>query len=436
MSGFADGFLSNLAKLRNARTFRASSWDRTGRNRDNWQIPPGATVVLADIDGPGAITHIWMTQSMRITRMADHAVQDPDMYRKLVLRMYWDGEPNPSINVPLGDFFCLGHSIASNFCALPFSSSTAQHGKFGGGAALNCYLPMPFARHARIELANEGEWPASQYFYIDYELYSEPLAEDIAYLHAQWRRENPTDGWGHGIRVNTPEVDIPNLDGKGNYVFLDARGRGHYIGCNLSVTNLQGTWWGEGDDMIWVDGYKWPPDLHGTGSEDYFNQAWGMQKNAFLFNGSSLFEHDVPGYQVSYNFHLANPVHFRKSILVTMEHGHANHLANDWASTAYWYQAEPHRPFGLQPVEQRLPIRGDIGVIAAGPETMPRGRETAATRRAKALAERKQVRQTRGRLADARRRAAQERQWLKDEIAKAKGKAPKPRAKARGRRAR
>ncbi len=431
MNGFGTGFLSNLAKLRDARTGRASSWDRSGRNRDNWQIPPDASVVLAEIDGPGCITHIWMTQSMRITRMADHVVQDPDMYRKLVLKMYWDGEKNPSIHVPLGDFFCLGHSIASNFSSLPFSSSTAQHGKFGAGAALNCYLPMPFAKHARIELANEGEWAAAQYFYIDYETYDRPLDEDVAYLHAQWRRENPTDGWGHGIRVNTQEVDIPNLDGNGNYVFLDAQGRGHYIGCNLSVTNLQNTWWGEGDDMIWIDGYKWPPDLHGTGSEDYFNQAWGMQKNAFLFNGSSLFEHDVPGYQVSYNFHLTNPVHFRKSILVTMEHGHANHLANDWASTAYWYQVEPHRPFDLPAVDERLPIRGDIGVIAAGPEGMPRVRETDATRRAKVQAERKQQRQIRERLGEARKRATQEQQWVKEEKAKAQGKPPKPKKRSR-----
>ena len=191
MNGFGNGLLSNLAKVRDARTLRASSWDRSGRNQDNWQILPGATVVLAEIDGPGAITHIWMTQSMRITRMADLVVQDPDMYRKLVLKMYWDGEKNPSINVPLGDFFCLGHSIASNFCSLPFSSSTDLHGKFGGGAALNCYLPMPFAKHARVELVNEGEWPAGQYFYIDYEVYDRPLDTDIAYLHAQWRRENP-----------------------------------------------------------------------------------------------------------------------------------------------------------------------------------------------------------------------------------------------------
>jgi len=413
MNGYAGGLLSGLARVRDARTLRASSWDRSGRNRDAWTVPAGGTVCLADIDGAGAITHIWMTQTCRFAHGADRQVVDPDFYRKVVLKMWWDGEKHPSVHVPLGDFFCLGHSIASNFCSLPFSSSTAQHGKFGAGAALNCYLPMPFARHARIELTNEGEHPLTQYFYIDYELHDEPPDGDVAYLHAQWRRENPTAGWGHEICVNTPPADIPNLDGKGNYVILDAVGRGHYIGCNLSVTNFQGTWWGEGDDMIWVDGYKWPPDLHGTGSEDYFNQAWGMQDNAFLFNGSSLHEQTAPPYQVCYNFHLTNPVHFRKSILATLEHGHANHLANDWASTAYWYQLEPHKPFDVPPVQKRLPLRTDLGIVPVAPDRTPTVRQTQDMRRAKADASRKARQQERSRHTEVKQRAALERRWQK-----------------------
>ena len=122
------------------------------------------------------------------------------------------------------------------------------------------------------------------------------------------------------------------------------------------VTNFQGTWWGEGDDMIWVDGYKWPPELHGTGSEDYLNQAWGMQDNAFLMNGSSIYERNTGGYQTSYVFHLTNPVRFEKEIKVTIEHGHGNHLANEMASVAYWYQKEPHRKFGIIDVAQRQPV--------------------------------------------------------------------------------
>ena len=127
---------------------------------------------------------------------------------------------------------------------------------------------------------------------------------------------------------------------------------------------------GEGDDMIWVDGYKWPPDLHGTGSEDYLNQAWGMQDNAFLRNGSSIFEGKttlVPSsspwsegaYQTSYIFHLENPVRFQKEIKATIEHGHGNHLANEMSSTAYWYAEQPTRVVQPPPVEKRLPVLRD-----------------------------------------------------------------------------
>ncbi|UCH01481.1 MAG: DUF2961 domain-containing protein, partial [Candidatus Bathyarchaeota archaeon] len=136
-------------------------------------------------------------------------------------------------------------------------------------------------------------------------------------------------------------------------------GRGHYVGCNLSVTNFQGTWWGEGDDMIWVDGYHWPPDLHGTGSEDYFNQAWGMQKNAFLRNGSSIYEAETGGYQTSYVFHIENPIRFEKEIKVTIEHGHGNHLCNEVSSVAYWYAETPSPVRDPPSLEKRLPVFRD-----------------------------------------------------------------------------
>ena len=342
--------LGNLTRMKNARTARQSSWDTTGRNADRWLIEPGETRVLAEMDGPGCVTHLWMTQTRG--------------YREVLLRMFWDGETSPSVLAPLGDFFCLGHCIVNSFCSLPFSASTRNNNQFNAGCALNCYLQMPFHRHARIELVNEGNAPHGQYFYVDYETYDAPLADDTVLFHAQWRRENPCDGWGHEIRVNAPQANIVNterLAWENNYLILDAEGTGHYIGCNLSVSNFQGTWWGEGDDMIWADGYKWPPDLHGTGSEDYLNQAWGMQPNAFLFNGSSIHEQNTGGYQTSYVFHLTNPVRFRKSLRATIEHGHGNHLANEMASTAYWYQREPHRPFDILPVVQRLPVRRVIG---------------------------------------------------------------------------
>jgi len=181
-------------------------------------------------------------------------------------------------------------------------------------------------------------------------------------FHAEFRRTNPFGGWGHEITVNTPEADIVNKGEtawQNNYVILDTRGCGHYIGCNLSVTNFQGTWWGEGDDMIWVDGYKWPPDLHGTGSEDYLNQAWGMQPNAFLRNGSSIHESNTGGYQTSYVQHVENPVRFQREIRVTIEHGHGNHLANEASSVAYWYAEQPTKVADPPPVQKRLPVLRD-----------------------------------------------------------------------------
>lgn len=349
MDAMGSHLLASLTQTKKAKTLRASSWDTSGRNRDAWVIEGGETRVLADLKGPGCITHLWMTQS------------GEGAFRNVVLKMFWDDEGDPSVEVPLGDFFCLGHGISTSFQSLPFSASVNEQreNQFGPNAALNCYLQMPFNSSARIEVTNEGEVPYRQYFYVDYEIYDAPWGVDTAYFHAQFHRENPCDGWGHEILVNTPEANIANVGQRAwdeNYAILEANGAGHYIGCNLSVTNFQGTWWGEGDDMIWVDGYKWPPDLHGTGSEDYLNQAWGMQDNAFLMNGSSIYERNTGGYQTSYVFHLTNPVRFEREIRVTIEHGHGNHLANEMASVAYWYQKEPHRAFSILPVQKRQSV--------------------------------------------------------------------------------
>ena len=274
----------------------------------------------------------------------------------------WDNAKRPSVIVPLGDFFCLGHGIVNSFQSMLFSASTKGNSKFETGCALNCYAPMPFAERAVVELVNQSKESHGQYFYVDYETLGEPPGDDVGYFHAEFRRTNPFGGWGHEVRANRPEANVVNkarTAWENNYVILQTRGRGHYLGCNLSVTNFQGSWWGEGDDMIWVDGYKWPPDLHGTGSEDYLNQAWGMQNNAFLRNGSSIYEHNTNGYQTSYVFHLENPVRFEKEIKVTIEHGHGNHLANEMSSVAYWYAAKPARVARPPAVAKRMPVLRD-----------------------------------------------------------------------------
>ena len=351
--------LSHLTHLKQAHTGRFSSWDQTGRNADAWQIQPGETRVLADIRGPGCITHIWMTQQKH--------------YRECLLKITWDYAEKPSVLVPLGDFFCLGHGLVNSFQSFLFSASTPWNNQFNQGCALNCYAQMPFREHARVELVNESSEVHGQYFYIDYETYDQPLPADSAYFHAEFHRENPFGGWGHEILVNTPEADIVNkerLAWENNYVILQASGRGHYIGCNISVTNFQGTWWGEGDDIIWVDGYKWPPDLHGTGSEDYLNQAWGNQVNAFMRNGSSLFESNTRGYQTSYVFHLENPVRFEREIRVTIEHGHGNHLCNEMSSVAYWYADRPYSAAENLPVAKRMPVlRDNLGNWLYNPDS-------------------------------------------------------------------
>ncbi|MHA1819530.1 MAG: glycoside hydrolase family 172 protein [Promethearchaeota archaeon] len=339
------GDITRLKKGRSAH--RVSSFDRSGRNSDWWELPPKESTIIADIKGPGKITHMWLTQQKH--------------YREVLIKITWDNAEQPSVLCPLGDFFGLGHSIVNSYESYFFCASTPTNYARNRGCALNCYLPMPFKERAVIELVNESGEPHKQYFHIDYEKYEDisELGDDWGYLHAEFRRENPFGGWGHEILVNTPEADIANkeeLAWKNNYVILETRGRGKYIGCNLSVTNFQGTWWGEGDDMIWVDGYKWPPDLHGTGSEDYFNQAWGMHDNRFLRNGSSIFEKKSGGYQTSYVFHVENPIYFNHEIKVTIEVGHGNHLRNEVSSVAYWYADRPYKVIDPPPVEKRMPV--------------------------------------------------------------------------------
>lgn len=374
------GIFGDLTRRRSARSARLSSFDQSGRNRDNWIVMPGEERVLADIEGPGAITHIWMTQSCRIQpgpgqidpsvvgvpMLEIHnalgvswEVVDPDYYRKVLIKMYWDDQTTPSVVAPLGDFFGLMNSLSGSYDSMPLSVSAKEpelH-SFGGSAAFNSYFRMPFGSRARIVVENQNDIPYLQYFYIDYELTKEPLDEDALYFHAHWRRALPNQGWGPDLQANSIETTVANLDGVDNYVALETEGAGHYVGCNLAVRHFQGSWWGEGDDMIFIDDDTWPPSLHGTGMEDYFGHAWGMQRNAYLFNGTIVHEEDVPGFHHSYRFHLVDPIRFEKRIKVTFEHGHGNHLSDDWSSTAYWYQTLPSPVLEVPPVDQRLPLR-------------------------------------------------------------------------------
>lgn len=441
------GIFDSLTQIRDVRSARASSWDQTGRNQDYWLIPPNESIVLADIEGPGCITHIWMTQFCRrilgpgiIDPYLGHYVapvfevhnalglnweiSDPDYYRKILLKMYWDEQEHPSVLTPLGDFFGIGHSIAANYQSLPFAVSVKpeEQFQFGGNAGVNCYLPMPFKKRARIEIENQNDVPYGQYFYIDYELHRQTADDDLAYFHARWKRDNLCDGWGPQLQTNSPETNIVNLSGDDNYVVLEARGKGHYVGCNLSVAHFQGTWWGEGDDMIFIDEDTWPPSIHGTGTEDYFNHAWGMQKNAFPMCGSILHESDMPGYQVSYRFHLTDPIHFSQRIKVTIEHGHGNHLSDDWASTAYWYQTLPSDPFDIPGVEERIPTRlaGSLNNPTYSQERTVTGALNAEMKQMLATAAERGEKQLNARLAEAEKKMEMARQCSKGNIEQAR----------------
>ena len=317
----AQNWLENLGRHQHFRSKRISSFDRTGGNNDRLNIPPGKTVTLAEITGPGAIHHIWVT-----------IAAEPFYGRKIIVRMYWDGEEPASVEAPIGDFFGVGHGLDRNLSSLPISCSSE-------GRARNCYWYMPFLQSARITVTNEGkEAVGAFYYYIDYRELS-GLPQDTPYFHAQYRQE------------------MPCLPGK-NYLICEATGRGHYVGCNLSIFQTAMGWWGEGDDMIYVDGVE-SPTLYGTGSEDYFSDAWGMREDENLFYGCPLQESDflIGSKATVYRFHVPDPIPFKKSILVTIEHGHANDRSDIYSSVAYWYQEEPHKPFPrMTQAEDRLPF--------------------------------------------------------------------------------
>jgi hypothetical protein len=320
VTGFGQDILRSLGQPQDYVSRRVSSYDRSGGNRDSLVIEPGATAVLAEIAGPGAIHHIWVT-----------IAAEPFYGRKLVLRMYWDGEAEPSVEAPVGDFFGVGHGLDRSFSSLLINCSSE-------GRARNCYWYMPFHKTARLTVTNEGRKPvAAFYYYVDYRELKD-LSELGPYFHAQYRQE------------------MSCSSGR-NYVLLEAEGRGHYVGCNLSVLQRAMGWWGEGDDMIYVDGEK-TPSLHGTGSEDYFSDAWGMREDENPFYGCPLQEEDFQAGSKAtvFRFHVPDPIPFAKSISVTIEHGHANDRADYYSSVAYWYQTEPHRPFPVLPsADERLP---------------------------------------------------------------------------------
>ena len=343
---FNFGGLEGIPKLRNIRRRRISSYDRKGGNRDFIVVPKGAKTSIASIEGAGCIKHIWVT------------IRCPDKWylRKILLRMFWDGEDDPSVEVPIGDFFGIGHGVAHNFISAPLQMSPEN------GKGFNCWWPMPFSDKALIEIENQCDTDVEAfYYYVDYEEYSK-LDEGLGRFHAYWNRENPTQGVPEeGLDNRQWLFGGENLDGSGNYVILDAEGKGHYVGCNVNIHNLRETnefnWYGEGDDMIFIDGERLP-SLNGTGTEDYYCMAWcPTQEYCAPFHGLPLpGGPNWSGKITYYRYHILDPIYFEKSIRVTIEHGHANRRSDDYSSTAYWYQTEPHKRHPtIRPAEERIP---------------------------------------------------------------------------------
>ncbi|HPD13918.1 MAG TPA: DUF2961 domain-containing protein [Planctomycetota bacterium] len=282
-------------------------------------LEPGQTVTLADIQGPGVLQHIWITV-------------DPKAYRDCLLRFAWDGEEAPSIEVPLGDFFCNGHALRYNVNSLPICVNPS------GG--FNCYFPMPFRRRARVTIENQ-RWEAIGGFFYQITYALQPVPDEAAYLHAQWRRSLTTREY--------PE-----------HVLLDGvKGRGHYVGTFMAWTQLSNGWWGEGEIKFYMDGDGRFPTICGTGTEDYFCGAWGFggQTYSTPFLGYPLYskpEGQVPRHGL-YRWHILDPIRFKRDLKVTMQAlgwwpgGKFQPLTDDIASVAYWYQAEPHAPFPAMP---------------------------------------------------------------------------------------
>ncbi len=322
-----------LARLRAGRTCRSSSSaaDWRNQNGDARSIEMGKTLTLADLTGPGVITHIWCTVG----------ATDPHWPRMITLRIYYDDAKEPAVETPLGDFFAMGHGLRVTVNSQPVSVSAE-------GRAMNCYWPMPFRKRARVTVTNESTRTKidSFYYYVDWQKLPS-LPQDVGYFHARYRQEFPC--------------------GDDDYLIADITGRGHYVGTVLSVRNMYVGWFGEGDDRFFIDG-ETEPSLRGTGTEDYFGDAWGFRRFCRPYHGVSVFEGYVTGDRITaYRWHMRDPVVFHKSLKVTIEHKGSMHnqlglpvggflpRKDMFSSVAFWYQQGTGKPFcKLPPGPERV----------------------------------------------------------------------------------
>lgn len=319
--GFGGGSGSPLAGLANPHAGTAKhegSWDRTGGNGDCRFIKPGETLTIFDTTGPAVVHRFWVTIAPRT---------DTEILRQTIIRMYWDGETNPSVECPIGDFFGVGFGQQVDFQSMPLNETSGGY---------NCYWPMPFHKSAKWTIENRSKKNLDAFYYnIDYTAL-ETMNPNMRNFHASWRRENPT----------TP--------GK-NYTILEAEGDGHYVGTALFMQNRQGRGLGflEGDEMVYIDG-ETTPSIIGTGTEDYFSSGWYYDRGTYSANYHGIPIKDTELGRVStYRWHVEDAMPFHKSIRFTIEHGHANDHSADYSSVAYFYQSEPHKPYPPLPADAK-----------------------------------------------------------------------------------
>lgn len=328
----AAGDLGRLDNPPRAETHRVSSHDPNWENGngDARNIAPGSELTLAEIEGPGRITHIWFT-------IASQARRYP---RLTTLRIYYDGSGTPAVEAPLGDFFAVGHGMSISVNSAPVATSSF-------GRAYNCYWRMPFRKSVKVTMSNESKDNTILFWYIDYE--RKPVADDVPYFHAQYRQEYPAD-------VNT------------DYLIADITGRGHYVGTVLSVQMSHPGRFGEGDDRFFVDGAT-TPTLAGTGTEDYFCDAWGFRTLNRPYYGITVWEGmQIGGRCTAYRWHVHDPVFFEKSLKMTIEHkgntfdrnlqlidAYTTRRKDMYSSVAFWYQTGTAKRFAtMPPAEERL----------------------------------------------------------------------------------
>ena len=322
---------SDIYNIKDSKLIEVSSYDKSGGNGDSWTVKAGQKAVIANVKGPGVIARIWMTIYS----------PDPNYLRTILIKMYWDGEKNPSVEVPLGDFFGTGFKYKQYIGRYTGMSSGGYY----------CYFPMPFQKAAKIVVVNQSHSDIEDlYFQIDYQKLKNKLSSDVGYFHAWWNRK---------IRTTS----------KKNYLILDAKGRGQVVGVNMSIQGYKkGYRYLEGDEMVYVDGEK-KPSINGTGTEDFFNSGWYFLDGEFSAPDQGLIiKNDSLARIAAYRFMVGDQVPFKKSIKFTIEHGDRDGEIADYSSTAYWYQKEPHKKFPpMLRASLRIPLRVVVpnGVIEA-----------------------------------------------------------------------